>query len=64
MKTVTGDYTTAYVYTDMVEDYALAQVKQLCDQEAFKELNISPELKARMTQKNLRYGNDNWEKRT
>lgn len=40
MKTVTGNYTTAYVYTDMVEDYALAQVKQLCDQEAFKDCKI------------------------
>ena len=40
MKTVQGKYTTAYVYTDIVEDYALAQIRQLCDQPAFKDCKV------------------------
>ena len=40
MKTVQGKYTTAYIYTDIVEDYALAQIRQLCDQQVFKDCRI------------------------
>lgn len=40
MKTVKGTYTTALVFTDHVEEYALAQIKQCCDHEAFQDCNI------------------------
>ena len=33
MKTVKGIYTEAKIFTDDVEDYALAQVKMICDNE-------------------------------
>ncbi len=35
MKTVNGVYTSAKIFTDTIEDYALAQVQMLCDNEAF-----------------------------
>ncbi len=35
MKIVEGAYTSAKIWTDVVEDYAAAQIKQLCDLEAF-----------------------------
>jgi len=34
MKTVNGKYASAIVFTDNVEDYALAQVQMICDNEA------------------------------
>lgn len=37
---VTGAYNTARVYTDAVEEGALAQIKSLCDQEYVKGLRI------------------------
>lgn len=40
MKTVNGVYTSAKIFTDTIEDYALAQIKQLCDYEAFKGLSL------------------------
>ncbi len=40
MKTVNGVYTSAKIFTDTIEDYALAQIKQLCDYEAFKGCKI------------------------
>ena len=40
MKTINGVYTSAKIFTDTVEDYALAQIKQLCDFEAFAGCNI------------------------
>ena len=40
MKTVEGKYTTAKVFTDNVEDYALAQIKMLCDNEVFKDCKV------------------------
>ncbi len=33
MKTVKGIYADARIFTDDVEDYALAQVKMICDNE-------------------------------
>lgn len=35
MKIVDGAYTSAKIFTDTAEDYALAQIQQLCDFEAF-----------------------------
>lgn len=35
MKTVNGVYTSAKIFTDTIEDYALAQIQRLCDHEAF-----------------------------
>lgn len=35
MKIVDGVYTSAKIFTDTVEDYALAQIQQLCNLEAF-----------------------------
>lgn len=37
---VKGEYNTARIYTDVVEDTALAQIKSLCDQEYVKDLRI------------------------
>ena len=34
MQKIKGTYATAVVYSDTAEDYALAQVKMICDQEA------------------------------
>lgn len=40
MKTVKGVYASAKIFTDTVEDYALAQIQMLCDNEAFKKSRI------------------------
>ena len=40
MKLIEGRYASAVVLTDEAEDYALAQIKQLCDQEAFQGSRI------------------------
>lgn len=40
MKTVDGIYTSAKIFTDTVEDYALAQIKMLCDNQAFKDCKV------------------------
>lgn len=40
MKTVTGIYATALIFSDRAEDYALAQIRQLCDNEAFQNCKI------------------------
>ncbi len=40
MKTVNGVYTSAKIFTDSIEDYALAQIQMLCDNEAFKDCTI------------------------
>lgn len=40
MKTVNGVYTSAKIFTDTIEDYAMAQIKQLCDLEAFQGCKI------------------------
>ena len=40
MKEVRGLYASALVFTDEAEDYALAQIKQLCDQPAFQGSRI------------------------
>ena len=40
MKTVDGIYTSAKIFTDTIEDYALAQIKMLCDNKAFQKSKI------------------------
>lgn len=40
MKTVNGKYTSAKVFTNNVEDYALAQIQKLCDNEVFKDCKV------------------------
>lgn len=33
MREVAGEYNTAKIFTDVVDDASIAQVKELCDQE-------------------------------
>lgn len=40
MKTIKGKYTNAKVFSDSAEDYALAQIQMLCDNEVFKDCNV------------------------
>ena len=40
MKTIDGIYSSAKVFTDTAEYYALAQIKMLCDNEAFRNCKI------------------------
>ena len=40
MKFVEGKYTSAMIFTDSVEDYALAQIKMICDNQAFEGSKI------------------------
>ena len=40
MKIVNGVYALAHIFTDAVEDYAVAQIQQLCDNEAMKGCKI------------------------
>lgn len=40
MKTVNGFYTSANIYTDTIDDYALAQIQILCDHKAFEGCRI------------------------
>ncbi|MBQ8821207.1 MAG: RtcB family protein [Lachnospiraceae bacterium] len=40
MKTVTGAYSTAKIFTDNVEDYAIAQIQMICDNETAKDSKI------------------------
>lgn len=46
MKTVDGIHTSAKIFTDKIEDYALAQIRQLCDQRAFQgsKIRIMPDV--------------------
>ena len=46
MKTVNGIYASAKIFTDAIEDYALAQIKMLCDNEAFcdSKIRIMPDV--------------------
>lgn len=48
MKTVKGKYNEAIVYTDVAEDMALQQIKQLCDMEfaADARIRIMPDVHA------------------
>jgi tRNA-splicing ligase RtcB (3'-phosphate/5'-hydroxy nucleic acid ligase) len=48
MITIEGKYNKAYVYTDVVEEVALAQIKTLCDQEFAKDskIRIMPDVHA------------------
>lgn len=40
MKTVNGVYTSAKIFTDTIEDYALAQIQLLCDNAAFEGCRV------------------------
>lgn len=40
MKIVNGVYASAKIFTDNVEEYALAQIQMLCDNEAFQDSKI------------------------
>lgn len=40
MEIVNGAYASAHIFTDAVEDYAVAQIQQLCDNEAMKGCKI------------------------
>lgn len=40
MKVVTGAYSTAKIFTDNVEEYAIAQIQMICDNEASKDAKI------------------------
>lgn len=40
MKIVNGVYASAHIFTDAVEDYAVAQIQQLCDNQAMKGCKI------------------------
>lgn len=40
MKLVEGKFTSAKIFTDNVENYALAQIQNLCDNEVFKDCKI------------------------
>ena len=46
MKTVEGIYASAIIFTDDVEDYAVAQIQQLCDHPAFagNKIRIMPDV--------------------
>ena len=46
MNIVEGKYTSAVVFSDTAEDYAVAQIKQLCDNAAFKDscIRIMPDV--------------------
>ena len=40
MKTVNGVYTSAKIFADTIEAYALAQIQMLCDNKAFEACKI------------------------
>lgn len=40
MKIVNGVYASAKIFTDTIEEYAVAQIQMLCDLEAFKGCNV------------------------
>ena len=40
MKVVTGAYSKAKIFTDNVEEYAIAQVQMICDNEVSKDARI------------------------
>ena len=40
MKEIKGVYTSAAVFTDDIEDYAAAQIKNICDNPIFKDSRI------------------------
>lgn len=46
MKIVDGVCTSAKIFTDTIEDYALAQIRMLCDNEAFSgcKIRIMPDV--------------------
>lgn len=40
MKTINGVYTSAKIFTDIIEDYALTQIQMLCDNKAFQGCKV------------------------
>ena len=40
MKIVNGVYTSAKIFTDTIEEYALAQIRMLCGQKAFSGCRV------------------------
>uniref|UniRef100_UPI004056F549 RtcB family protein n=1 Tax=Agathobacter sp. TaxID=2021311 RepID=UPI004056F549 len=46
MKTVNGVYTSAKIFTDTIEDYAVSQIQMLCDNETLKgcKVRIMPDV--------------------
>lgn len=46
MKNVSGLYTSAKIFTDTIEDYALAQIQKLCDHPVFEgsQIRIMPDV--------------------
>lgn len=46
MKTIYGVYTSAKIFTDHIEDYAVAQIQMLCDNKAFSgsQIRIMPDV--------------------
>ena len=56
MKTIHGVYTSAKIFTDIVEDYALAQIRMLCDNEAFSGSQVHSEIARRSSGK----GGNHW----
>lgn len=46
MKIINGAFTSAKIFTDTIEDYALAQIRMLCDNEAFRgcKIRIMPDM--------------------
>lgn len=48
MKTITGTYSSAVIYTDIIEDSAVEQIKLLCDQPFVKDsrIRIMPDVHA------------------
>lgn len=40
MKIIKGRYNEAYIYTDIIEESAISQIQELCDNEAFKDSKI------------------------
>ena len=48
MKTITGTYSSAIVYTDIIEETAEEQIKLLCDQPFVKgsRIHIMPDVHA------------------
>lgn len=41
MKIINGIYSSAKIFTDSIEDYAVAQIQMLCNQKAFKDCAIA-----------------------
>ena len=40
MKTIIGQYSSATIHTDIIEDYAIAQIKAICDNPVLADANV------------------------